>query len=73
MMGNLTRELGADPDALLNHRVLKLTRRQAEALARHLDGVVHSLEPADEREPTFGVVVGVYRRLGSDCQAPDLA
>lgn len=63
MMVNLTRELGADPDPLLNHRVLRLTRRQADALVRHLDELVHGLEPAGEREATYGVVVGVYRRL----------
>lgn len=62
MLANLNRELAADPDALLNHRILHLTRRQAEHLSRHLDQVVHGLEPAGEREPTFGVVVSVYRR-----------
>lgn len=62
MMENLADELAGDPEALLNHRVLRLTRRQAEALARHLDEVVHGLEPAEEREQRYGVVVGVYRQ-----------
>ena len=62
MMTNLADELAADPDALINHRVLHLTRAQAAALATHLDSIVHSLRPAEEREPQHGVLVGVYRR-----------
>jgi DNA-binding transcriptional ArsR family regulator len=61
MMSNLTEELAADQQALLNHRVLRLTRRQAAALAAHLDAVVNNLEPAGERERRHGVVVSVYR------------
>lgn len=49
-------------DPLLNHRTLRLTRAQAEALARHLDRVVNELEPAAERERRYGVLVSVYPR-----------
>jgi DNA-binding transcriptional ArsR family regulator len=61
MMSNLTDELAADQQALLNHRVLRLTRRQAAALAAHLEAVVDDLEPAGEREARYGVIVSVYR------------
>ena len=63
MMSNLTEELAADQQALwLNHRVLRLTRRQAVALATHLDAIVNNLEPAGERGALrYGVVVSVYR------------
>ena len=62
MMNNLNDELAADPDALINYRVLRLTRSQAAALATHLDSIVNDLRPAGEREPQHGVVVSVYRR-----------
>jgi len=61
MMDNLTGELANDEHALLNHRMLRLTRRQAAALAAHLDDIVNNLEPAAEREQSYGVVVSVYR------------
>ena len=61
MMSNLTDELAADKNALLNHRVLRLSRQQAAALAAHLDAVINDLEPAAERELRYGVVVSVYR------------
>lgn len=61
MMSNLTNELAGDQQALLNYRVLRLTRTQAAALAAHLDAIVNNLEPAGEREPRHGVVVSVYR------------
>jgi predicted ArsR family transcriptional regulator len=61
MMSNLAGELAGDQQALLNHRVLRLTRRQALALAEHLDTLVSNLEPAGEREQRYGVVVSVYR------------
>lgn len=62
MMANLTDELGTDPGALINHRVLRLTPSQAAALATHLDSVVHNLRPAGARELEHGIVVSVYRR-----------
>lgn len=49
---------------LLNHRSVRLTRRQALALAHHLDHVVTELEPAAPGEPTHGVLVGVYELRG---------
>lgn len=61
MMTNLTAELAGDQQALLNHRLLRLTHRQAAALAAHLDAIVTNLEPASERERRYGVVVSVYR------------
>jgi DNA-binding transcriptional ArsR family regulator len=62
MMTNLSNELAADRNALINHRVVRMTRPQAMALASHLDSVVHSLRPANQREAQYGVVVSVYRR-----------
>ncbi len=61
MMSNLTEELAVDQQALLNHRVLRLTRSQAAALAAHLDAIVNDLKPAGDRERRYGVVVSVYR------------
>jgi hypothetical protein len=61
MMSNLTSEIAGDDRALPNHRTLRLTERQAAALAAHLDTIVHELEPAGPREQRYGVVVGVYR------------
>lgn len=61
MMNNLTEELAGDQHALLNHRVLRLTRQQAAALAAHLDAIVNNLEPAGARERRYGVVVSLYR------------
>lgn len=62
MMANLADELAADPNALINHRVVRLTRSQAAALTNHLDAVVHGLQPANQRERQYGVVVSVYQR-----------
>ena len=61
MMTNLTDELAGDQQALLNQRVLRLTGRQATALAAHLDTLVNNLEPAGDRERRYGVVVTVYQ------------
>lgn len=61
MMSNLTDELAGDQQALFNYRVLRLTRRQATALAAHLDAIVNNLQPADDREPRHGIVVSVYQ------------
>lgn len=61
MMSNLAAGITADDAGLFNHRLLRLTPRQAKALAGHLDALVNSLEPAAEREQRYGVVVGVYR------------
>ncbi|MFC7492612.1 MULTISPECIES: helix-turn-helix domain-containing protein [unclassified Nocardioides] len=55
-------EVEAARDPLLNHRTIRLTRAQAEALARHLDRVVTELEPASDRETSYGVLVSVYPR-----------
>jgi DNA-binding transcriptional ArsR family regulator len=64
MMSSLARDISRDPHALLNHRVLRLTARQASALAAALDATVNGLEPAGERERRYGVVVGVHRYAG---------
>jgi DNA-binding transcriptional ArsR family regulator len=61
MMSNLTSEIAGDDQALLNHRTLRLTERQAAVLATHLDSIVNELEPASPREQRYGVVVSVYR------------
>ena len=62
MFDSIGDELEADPDPLLNHRTIRLTARQAKALADHLDRVTVELEPAGEREASYGVLVSVYRR-----------
>jgi predicted ArsR family transcriptional regulator len=61
MMSNLTEELAGDQHALFNHRVLRLTSRQADALAAHLDAIVNNLEPASDRDQRYGVIVSVFR------------
>lgn len=71
MMTNLTAELAGDQQALLNYRLLRLTHRQAAALATHLDAIVSSLEPASEREQRYGVVVSVYRHGRNPHRPPD--
>lgn len=62
MFASIAEEVQAAPAPLLNHRTIRLTRAQAEALARHLDRVVNELEPADARETSYGVLVSVYPR-----------
>ena len=62
MFASIAEELDAADDPLVNHRTIRLTRPQAEALARHLDRVVNELEPAGEREAAYGVLVSVYPR-----------
>ncbi|TDD57735.1 ArsR family transcriptional regulator [Kribbella antibiotica] len=61
MMSNLANEIAGDKEALLNHRILRLTKPQAAALTQHLDKLVHALEPASDRDQRYGVVVSVYR------------
>ncbi|MET1060433.1 MAG: hypothetical protein ABWX84_12595 [Nocardioides sp.] len=55
-------EIGRTGRPLLNHRVLRLTRQQAVALARHLDALVERLEPAVEPETSYVVLVSVHPR-----------
>ncbi len=62
MFATIAEEVDAATEPLVNHRTVRLTRRQAEALTRHLERVVHELEPAGEREASYGVLVSVYRR-----------
>ena len=62
MFDSIGDELEAAPDPLFNHRTVRLTRPQAEALSRHLERVLDELEPAGEREASYGVLVSVYRR-----------
>ncbi len=54
--------MSRDRHRFLHHRTLRLTRRQADHLAQHLDELIASLEPDRASEQMFGVVVGVYRR-----------
>lgn len=61
MLSNLIAAIASDDSGMLNHRLLRLTARQAKALADHLDALVNNLEPAPEPEQRYGVVVGVYR------------
>ena len=62
MFDSIADEVAAAPDPLFNHRTLRLTPHQAQALARHLERVVDELEPAGDREASYGVLVSVYRR-----------
>ena len=62
MFATIAEEVDAARDPLVNHRTVRLTRVQAEALTRHLERVVQDLEHAGEREASYGVLVGVYRR-----------
>jgi hypothetical protein len=62
MFASIAEEVDAATDPLVNHRTLRLTRPQADALARHLERVVDELEPAGAREASYGVLVSVYRR-----------
>src|SRR6478736_2910504 len=50
MFATIADEVDAAREPLVNHRTIRLTRVQAAALARHLERVVHELEPAGERE-----------------------
>ncbi|GAB3930870.1 hypothetical protein GCM10029976_033610 [Kribbella albertanoniae] len=70
MMSNLANEIARDKQALLNHRILRLTEHQAAALTKHLDTLVHELKPAGPREQRFGVVVSVYRHGRRPTRAP---
>ncbi|TYL55224.1 helix-turn-helix domain-containing protein [Nocardioides sp. BGMRC 2183] len=62
MLASITEEVVEATDPLLNHRTIRLTRRQAQALATHLERVVDDLAPAGSAESTYGVLVSVYRR-----------
>ena len=62
MFASIGDEVDAARDPLFNHRTVRLTRPQAEALTRHLERVLHDLEHAGEREASYGVLVSVYRR-----------
>ncbi|PJI93541.1 winged helix-turn-helix domain-containing protein [Luteimicrobium subarcticum] len=62
LLGSVAEEIAAAREPLLNHRTIRLTRRQADALVRHLDRVITELEPAGEREASYGVLVSVYAR-----------
>lgn len=64
MIESVTDEIADDPNALLNHRTVRMSRQQAIALARHLDQVVTDLPPANPGEQTYGVMVSVYRKGG---------
>ena len=59
----IAEEVDAARDPLVNHRTVRLTRAQAEALTRHLERVVaRAGARAGEREASYGVLVSVYRR-----------
>lgn len=62
MIESVADEIADDASALLNHRTIRMSRRQAIALAYHLDQVVLDLEPADPNERSYGVMVSVYRK-----------
>jgi len=63
MLSSVADEVTQDPSPLLSLRTVRMTRKQADALARHLDSILKTLEPAGPREASYGVLVGVYRQL----------
>ncbi|WP_109507268.1 ArsR/SmtB family transcription factor [Nocardioides speluncae] len=62
MLTSIGEEIVRARRPLLNHRTIRLTRRQAEALSAHLDELLNRLEPAGPREQEYGVLVSLYRR-----------
>lgn len=62
LMTALTEELAASPEPRLHRRTIRLTPQQADALFAHLDDVLHSLTPADDRHRHYGVAVAVFPR-----------
>jgi DNA-binding transcriptional ArsR family regulator len=71
MLGNLSADIASDERAMVSHRLLRLTARQAQALARHLNELVNDLEPGPDREQRYGVVVGVYRHRDAARPRPE--
>lgn len=61
MFASIAEDLVGAEAPLINHRTIRLTRRQAQALAEHLDRVVNELHPASSNEPAHGVLVSVYQ------------
>jgi hypothetical protein len=62
MMQRLGDDLKVANDPRVHQRSVRLTPAQARTLAQHLDDVLHSLTPADERHQTYEVVTAIYRR-----------
>ncbi len=63
MFASTAEEVATDSGALLVHRTVRLTARQATELRAHLERVVDELRPSsDERERSYGVLVGCYLR-----------
>lgn len=62
MMQRLIDDLKVADDPQVHQRRIRMTPAQARALAQHLDDVLHSLAPADERHMTYEVVTAIYRR-----------
>ncbi|MGI3785704.1 MAG: ArsR/SmtB family transcription factor [Janthinobacterium lividum] len=57
----ITPELAADDAALLHLRHLQLSEAQAQQLRTALDAIVTEPSGSDGDQPTFGVLVGMYR------------
>lgn len=49
-------------DPMVHQRNIRLTPQQAAALQRHLDALLHSLSPADDRHPSYQIITAIYRR-----------
>jgi DNA-binding transcriptional ArsR family regulator len=60
MLTTIAEEIPRDERHLLHHRTLRMTPRQAQALARHLDSALENLSPAGPGERKYGVLVSVY-------------
>ena len=62
MMLELLHDVDADKRPRVHQRNVRLTPAQAASLARHLDRLLHNLQPADERHPLYGVATAIYRK-----------
>lgn len=61
MMQRVLEDVATAEDLRVHQRSIRLTPAQAWVLTEHLDELLHSLEPADERHRTYEVVTAVYR------------
>lgn len=62
MMMRLLEDLASARNPEVHHRSIRLSPAQARSLAAHLNELLHSLEPADERHRTYEVVTAVFQQ-----------
>jgi DNA-binding transcriptional ArsR family regulator len=56
----------AAPDPYLMLRHLRLTGSQVERITATLNELAHNTEEADQSEPRYGLLLGLYRQLDAD-------